>query len=516
MKCVMKATSYGQNNTLKHIKKSQGSSEPTAQTEVINLPKIPHPYVKRMKLVTSLQSSSCRLRLLIAPAGYGKTVLMADCARTASCKVVWVPLSGRKLTFDEFIHQLADAIWPDSGPWTEASLQNALCRHEHKLWLMIDNFPCGVEQGFDKAFSQLLTSHADNISWWVTSRQRPGINFPRLILEGNLLEISVDELAFNSDETNSLLCSAGISALQARDIFIRSGGWCAEIILHLRIGADVRTTLLEYLKYEILSDLNTVEIEQLISLSHIPMFDEGLYNELFGLSLKSDKRITSLIEQKTVLVSSNRRHKGFRLIRPIAELLAPMLQDKKIRGLHFKAYQYYIRMGENHLAIEQAILADQPVTAAKLLERVNINELIEVQIARKIIDYRNLLPIELTSSNSKLAKLYAFSCIMTLRPEDAKDCLAEFDKLLPPSSSVEQQDLTTYWLGLQGVAQHLSGASQAAYNSCSQLLENFSQENWLVALMSWAVLIQHRLFRVELNLAEGLINKALSFPAASG
>jgi ATP/maltotriose-dependent transcriptional regulator MalT len=190
-----------------------------------------------------------------------------------------------------------------------------------------------------------------------------------------------------------------------------------------------------------------------------------------------------------------------------------MLQDKKIRGLHFKAYQYYIRMGENHLAIEQAILADQPVTAAKLLERVNINELIEVQIARKIIDYRNLLPIELTSSNSKLAKLYAFSCIMTLRPEDAKDCLAEFDKLLPPSSSVEQQDLTTYWLGLQGVAQHLSGASQAAYNSCSQLLENFSQENWLVALMSWAVLIQHRLFRVELNLAEGLINKALSFPA---
>ncbi len=511
MNCEIKTRSYEKDNTHEHEEKTEITSELATQIKAANLPKMPHPHVKRLKLVKSLQASSCRLRLLVAPAGYGKTVLMADCARTASCKVIWVPLSGRKLTFDEFVHQLADAIWPDSGPWTETSLQTSLCRNQHKLWLMIDNFPCGVEKSFDKAFSQLLASHGDNISWWVTARRRPGLNFPKLILDGNLLEINFDKLAFNSDETNNLLCSAGISALRAKDIFIRSGGWCAEIILHLRIGADVQSLLFEYLQHELLSELNTEEIEKLISLSNIPIFDEGLCYELFGLSLKSDKIITSLIEKESVLVSSDRRHEGFRLIRPIAKLLAPILQDEQIRDLHFKVYQYYIRKGENHLAIEQALLAEQPVKAAALLEVVNINDLIEVQIARKIINYRNRLPVEIVESNTKLAKLYACSCIITLRPEEAKDSLSILDKALPSSSAVEQLDLTTYCRGIQGIAQHLSGESQAAYYSCSQFLENISHENWLIASMSWAVLIQHRLFRVEFNLAEGLICKALMY-----
>ena len=153
---------------------------------------------------------------------------------------------------------------------------------------------------------------------------------------------------------------------------------------------------------------------------------------------------------------------------------------------------------------EKSGLAEQPVKAAALLEVVNINDLIEVQIARKIINYRNRLPVEIVESNTKLAKLYACSCIITLRPEEAKDSLSILDKALPSSSAVEQLDLTTYCRGIQGIAQHLSGESQAAYYSCSQFLENISHENWLIASMSWAVLIQHRLFRVEFNLAGGV------------
>lgn len=93
MNCEIKTRSYEKDNTHEHEEKTEITSELATQIKAANLPKMPHPHVKRLKLVKSLQASSCRLRLLVAPAGYGKTVLMADCARTASCKVIWVPLS---------------------------------------------------------------------------------------------------------------------------------------------------------------------------------------------------------------------------------------------------------------------------------------------------------------------------------------------------------------------------------------------------------------------------------------
>ncbi|HHO8272772.1 TPA: hypothetical protein ACRXUL_004731, partial [Pseudomonas aeruginosa] len=63
------------------------------------LPRLPPQHLPRPRLHQPLLRGECRLRLLCAPAGSGKTVLLGECARRAppGVQVVWLALGGEAL-----------------------------------------------------------------------------------------------------------------------------------------------------------------------------------------------------------------------------------------------------------------------------------------------------------------------------------------------------------------------------------------------------------------------------------
>ncbi|MEO9334707.1 LuxR C-terminal-related transcriptional regulator [Pseudomonas guguanensis] len=414
------------------------------------------------------------------------------------------------MTFEELLQRLGDALWPGCGHWSLHRLESALMQISQELWLMLDDFPRGVESGFDTAFGRLLALQG-NVVWWITSRRRPACNLPRLMLQGDLLELGVDELAFSAADIKALLGSDDSCSTRADEILAQSQGWCAAVAFSMRPGVDVRSTLLEYLHHELLNELDGEDRDKLICLSNFSAFDEELCEHLFGMTPGGSHLSGALVDRTAIFTAADASPGRIQVLQPIAALLAPLLGPEMLRPYRRLACQYYLQQGERHLAIEQALLVEQYDVAASLLEQIDEAELLQEQRVGKVISYRAQLPKELWECTPKLARLYAYAYAMAARPHDILRCLAAFDKFLPPASAEDQIKLTACWQGLRGVAAHFLNDQQTAFASCAEALEHIAHECWPLRLSCWAVLIQHRLFRGELGAAESLVQQALRF-----
>jgi len=331
------------------------------------------------------------------------------------------------------------------------------------------------------------------------------------MLQGDLLELGVDELAFSFAEIKALVGEGEPTVTRVEEIFDHSLGWCAAVAFYMRPGADVRSLLLEYLQHELLNELAGAEREKLICLSNFTAFDEGLCEHLFGITPNSPHLSGALADRTAIYTASEASPGRLQVLQPIAKLLAPLLGPETLRPYRRLACQYYLQQGERHLAIEQALLVEQYDVAASLLEQIDEAELLQENGWGKVISYRAQLPKELWECTPKLARLYAYAYAMATRPQDILSCLAAFDKFLPPASAEDQIKLAACWQGLRGVAAHFLNDQQTAFTSCAEALEHIAHECWPLRLSCWAVLIQHRLFGGELDAAESLVQQALRF-----
>lgn len=69
---------------------------------------------------------------------------------------------------------------------------------------MLDDWPRAINHSVDTGIGRLLGILSNHLEWWVTSRRRLNCNFARLILQGEYLEVGIDELALSKSETLSL------------------------------------------------------------------------------------------------------------------------------------------------------------------------------------------------------------------------------------------------------------------------------------------------------------------------
>ena len=183
-------------------------SAATAQAQVANIPRLPPAHVARPRLADALLAADCRLRLICAPAGFGKTVLMSECARRmpADTTLVWLDLSGRFFSPQELYAQLAAALgFPIMDGDVQRQLIALLGQVRQPLWIMLDDYPREVCPALDACLDMLLEQTADSVSWWVNSRRQPAWNLPRLLLQGHLFELDAASLALTAEELAQVL-----------------------------------------------------------------------------------------------------------------------------------------------------------------------------------------------------------------------------------------------------------------------------------------------------------------------
>jgi LuxR family maltose regulon positive regulatory protein len=226
-------------------------------------PRGPRHLIRRPRLIESLvQALDRRLIAVVAPAGAGKTSLLADFARTVDRPLCWLTVDEWLADPAELLGALAsalDAALPGTAERV-AQASSAAASEEARLRrvliALVDalaGHPSGVivlddaHRIADSAtVAVTLDALLDHLPFgWtlvLAGRRLPDLACnTRLLLDGDLLRLSAEQLALTPDEAASLLSAirgGDVPAELAEALWRASGGWAAALVLRSQADLD--------------------------------------------------------------------------------------------------------------------------------------------------------------------------------------------------------------------------------------------------------------------------------------
>jgi len=185
-----------------------------------------------------------RLTLVVAPAGSGKTTLVARFAATCGAPVAWYRAETWDADEASFVRHLEAALLaavPDlSGGWvTVDDVARSLTSHGGAVpvLLVIDDFYALEDTAAEAAFGRLLDWAPAWLTLVLATRVAPGLNLSRLRVSGGLLEIDTDDLRFRAWEVEQLFRDVYHDPVPPADLAVlarRTEGWAAGLqLFHL-------------------------------------------------------------------------------------------------------------------------------------------------------------------------------------------------------------------------------------------------------------------------------------------
>jgi LuxR family transcriptional regulator, maltose regulon positive regulatory protein len=333
--------------------------------------------IERPRLIKLLDESEARIILLLAPAGYGKTTLARQWAKTLN-GVIWVSLTPAHRDVVTLAEDIATGIEALGGTSTEfireyLRAQSNPQRAAHGValelskqmndvgvqWLIVDD--CQEISGATEACAMIsaLTEGLD-CRMLVASRERPSWTRSREVIYGKIREFDRTDLAMTTDEVAEVL---GHRA-DLTELALRAEGWPAvlSLVAALDSAAPLRSAMPEalhrYLAEELFQSASETLRESLLTMALLARLTaESLASE-FG------ERRTQIVNQAYRL--------GFITGDGQAEL-HPLLREFLLSKLLEKP-NAEARVRE---AIRRSIDAEEWEHALGLVLRFNLNDLVD-------------------------------------------------------------------------------------------------------------------------------------------
>jgi LuxR family maltose regulon positive regulatory protein len=359
--------------------------------------------VLRPRLTAQLDEGLARgLILASAPAGYGKTVLLADWARRGEHPVAWLSLDAGDNDPARFWHHAVAAldrarpgtgerVAPLLGPPAPTSFQGlvtALINHlaREEALLVLDDYHVISAQQVHESLSFLVEHRPTGICVVLASRSDPPLSLARLRARGQLTEMRVAELRFTPAEAGQLLQhaapalpDASVAALAAR-----TEGWAAGLALaalSLRGHDDAagfvaaftgsHRYVLDYLAEEVLERQDEQLRTFLLETSVLERLSGPLCDAVTGREGSQ-----ALLEQAEraglFLVPLDEVRGWWRYHHLFADLLRARMQQEqpgRLAQLHRNAAAWYEQHALADAAIGHAAAAGEMLWAARIIEQ---------------------------------------------------------------------------------------------------------------------------------------------------
>jgi LuxR family maltose regulon positive regulatory protein len=425
-----------------------------------------------------------KLTIVTAPAGYGKTTLVAEWVHGLTRATTWVSLDKGEndpLQFFSYLigaFQLLDreigknvvnalqSARPPEFQSLLAALVSDISTFNEPFVLILDDYHLIRETKIHDLLVSLLEHLHPQMHLVIVTRRDPPLPLPRMRVKGEMLEIRAKELQFSTEEAQEFLndvMNLDLAANEIETLASRTEGWIAGLLLSahslkyevdrkdfIRAFAGDDRYVMDYLIDEVLNRLPEESKEFLIKTSILDRMDASLCQELVfeGGSKQRSQDILEWLEKENLFtIPLDNRREWYRYHHLFADLLRyrlKMQRANELVDLHRRASEWYEGQGFVSDAIGHAQLGKAQGRVIELIEAYSLLEISRGNLNVVKLWLKNL-PDENIQSRPYLGVLVAWTLLLTHfsdPPSEVGERLSRAEGLLtsgPKPSSDEER-----------------------------------------------------------------------------
>ncbi len=496
----------------------------------VHVPPLHGNLVNRANLVARLNNGiaqGCRLTLISAPAGYGKSTLLSEWNAQAKLPVAWLSLEKGENTPARFwsyfvaalntlpqvqranigssILQASRTPQPGSMEVQITELINQLSTLDDPICLVLDDLHALSESQIHQDLTFLiehLPQDAHSLHLVATSRIDPPWPLARWRARRELNELRATDLRFGYEETEQFLQGALNFKLSPQEIAAlqdRTEGWIAglqmaafsmqarlikqgpeSVSLFIKSFSGSNRFILDYLLDEVFSQQSEELRSFMYQTSILDQLTEPLCDAVIDKP-GSQAYLEQLERANLFLIPLDEEQRWYRYHHLFAEFLRKQLKQfwsERIPQLHQRASDWY---AGNHLPSE----AIRHALAAGDIDRVHQavagNALAMLENAELLDVLRNFaeLPSHQVASNPWLCMAYAWAKAyadpsdgMCELLQQAEDVLASVEK------ASEKRHLSSHLAAIRAYLAWMNGEAELALEFVQRAMENLPEDDW--------------------------------------
>ena len=414
-------------------------------------------------------SASCKLTLISAPAGFGKTTLVSEWIAASGRRAAWLSLDegdNDPTSFLTYFVAALQTIAADIGVGVLRTLQaprpspteeiltvliNEITAVPNDFVFILDDYHLIDAKAIDNALTFLLEHLPPRMHLVIATREDPDLPLARLRGKGQLTELRAADLRFTSSEAGEFLnrvMSLNLSAQDITALETRTEGWIAGLQLaalsmqgHQDATSFIKSFtgshhfVLDYLLEEVLQKQSESVQTFLLRTSILDRLCGPLCDAvLLDPSASGQETLEYLEHANLFIVPLDDERCWYRYHHLFGDLLRQRLgKPKEFAEFHLRASQWHEENGGLGAAFNHAVAAGDFVRATGLAEAVwqGMNE--SFQMAAWL-GWVKKLPEEVIRVHPVLCTLLGRALTDAGKPEasevrlqDAERCLDGFD-----------------------------------------------------------------------------------------
>jgi LuxR family transcriptional regulator, maltose regulon positive regulatory protein len=370
-----------------------------------------------------------RVTLISAPAGSGKTTLVAAWLKQTDHPAIWLSLDEADNDLPRFLAYLAaafqqideqigapllSALQSPQLPAIEkvlTALLNEIALRIDQLILVLDDYHLLGEAAISKVMGFLIDHQPAQLHLVLITREDPALPLARLRARDQLTEIRARNLRFTQEETDAFLREVMGLELSAQDLAAledRTEGWVVGLQLaglSMQRQADLKSFIadfsgsqrhiLDYLTDEVIRQQPESIRSFLLQTAILDRLSGPLCDAVTG-RIDGGKLLAHLEAANLFVIPLDEERRWYRYHHLFSDLLRSQLarsQPELIPELHRRASSWYEENGDIQAAVEHALQDSDLTRAAQLIEQQAITKLYQGEVTM-VLGWFDRLPAE--------------------------------------------------------------------------------------------------------------------------
>lgn len=476
--------------------------------------------VSRDHLIERLQEGmECPLTLVSAPAGFGKTTLLAQWLRESGMPVAWLSLEPEDNDLTRFLSSLIAALQtlnPHVGATVLASLHtptppppetilavlvnelNELGEQEgREMALVLDDYHVITAEPLQRGMALFLEHLPPYLHLILATRVDPPLPLARLRARKQLSEVRAADLRFDSDEVHTFLQTVmglELSIEAMATLESRTEGWVAGLqlaALSLQGNRDVAGFLadfagthrfvLDYLSEEVFA-LQPPQVQAF--LLHTSILDRlsGPLCDSVTRQEGSQAMLEKLEKANLFVIALDEVRGWYRYHQLFADMLRHYLQQREpamVAELHRRASGWYEEHDLPIEAVQHALAIPDAELAARLIEPVAFPLAFRSQLTTAFT-WIKALPETVVHTHPLLCVYFAVLLLFTNQFEEVEIYLRKAEQNLKEETPVEQiRIIQGYMLAIRATMANFSGETEHAISLAHLALDLLPETEYI-------------------------------------